>query len=305
MSHTWRRVKQYKGIYLFLVPALITTFLFRYRPMFGLVMAFQDFSIESGYFTSPFVGLTHFRTFFSNPAFYRSLRNTLGISTLALVLNFPVPIIFALLLNEMKWMKIKRITQTVSYLPHFISWIVVSTMVVRILDVNLGIVNNVINLLGGTRIPFMREPAYFWQVVIVSYIWKGMGWSSIIYLAALSGVDQEMYEAAMIDGANRLKTLLYITLPAIAPTIALLFVLDVGNLINASGSGLFDAVYNLQNPLVSERAYIIEMYAYYEGIIYRRYSYAAAVTLLQNVVSLGLVLGANGIYKRVTGNSVY
>jgi len=305
MSYTRRRIMQYRGMYLFLIPALVTTFLFRYRPMFGLVMAFQDFSIETGYFSSPFVGLKHFVTFFTNPEFYRSLRNTLGISTLSLVFNFPVPIAFALLLNELKWMKFKRVSQTVSYLPHFISWIVVSTMVVRILDVNLGIVNNVIALLGGTRVPFMREPRYFWQVVIVAYIWKGMGWNSIIYLAALSGVDQEMYEAAMIDGANRLKTLLYITLPAIAPTIALLFVLDVGNLINASGSGLFDAVYNLQNPLVAERAYIIEMYAYYEGIIYRRYSYAAAVTLLQAVVSLSLVLGANGIYKKVTGNSVY
>jgi len=292
-------------MYLFLIPAVVTTLLFRYKPMFGLVMAFQDFSIENGYFSSPFVGLKHFTTFLSNPQFYSSLRNTLGLSTLSLIFNFPVPIIFALLLNEIKLIKFKRVTQTVSYLPHFISWIVVSTMVVRLLDVNLGIVNNMIALFGGTRVPFMREPRYFWQVVIVAYIWKEMGWNSIIYLAALSGVDQEMYEAAMIDGANRFKTLLYITIPAIAPTIALLFVLDVGNLINASGSGLFDAVYNLQNPLVAERAYIIEMYAYYEGIIYKRYSYAAAVNLAQSAVSLGLVLGSNGLYKKITGNSVY
>ena len=301
-KETIKRVKRYKGVYLFLIPASISVIIFNYRPMMGILMAFQNFSIKLGYFRSPFVGLKHFETFLKNPAFYRALGNTLGIGGISFVLSFPIPIIFALLLNELRWIKFKRVSQTVSYLPHFISWIVVSTMVIRLLDNDTGVVNNLIVFFGGARIPFMRLSKYFWGIVIIAHIWKETGWNSIIYLAALSSIDQEMYEASMIDGAGRLKTLWYITLPSIAPTVALLMVLNVGMLINAGG--LFDAIYNMQNPMVAEAAYTLEVYSYFEGILYQRYSYAAAITVTQSLIALAMVLLSNSIYKKATGNSV-
>lgn len=302
-KETRKRLSRYKSVYLFLAPAAISVLLFNYRPMMGVLMAFQDFDIKLGYFRSPFVGLKHFQTFLSNPAFYRALTNTLGIGIISFTLSFPIPIIFALLLNELRWTKVKRVTQTVSYLPHFISWIVVSTIVVRILDNDTGVVNNLLVLFGGARIPFMRIGKYFWSIVIIAHIWKETGWNSIIYLAALSSIDQEMYEASKIDGAGRFKTLRYITLPSIAPTVALLMVLDVGMLINAGG--LFDAIYNLQNPLVAESAYTLEVYSYFEGILYKRYSYAAAITVTQSLFALAMVLLSNMAYKKATGDSVF
>ena len=302
-NETRKKLKRYKGVYVFLIPAVVSVLLFNYRPMMGILMAFQDFDIKLGYFGSPFVGLKHFYTFLNNPAFYRALTNTVGIGTISFVLSFPVPIVFALLLNELRWTKVKRVTQTVSYLPHFISWIVVSTMVVRLLDNDTGVVNNIMVMFGGDRIPFMRVGKYFWAIVIIAHIWKETGWNSIIYLAALSSIDQEMYEASKIDGAGRLKTLWYITLPSIAPTVALLMVLDVGMLVNAGG--LFDAIYNLQNPLIAESAYTLEVYSYFEGILYKRYSYAAAITVTQSLIALTMVLLSNTVYKKATGNSVF
>jgi putative aldouronate transport system permease protein len=300
---TWRRIKRYKMMYLFLLPALITVILFSYKPMVGIIMAFQDFDINYSYLSSPFVGLKHFREFLQDPDFYRALRNTLALGSLSLLFGFPIPIIFALVLNELKSNKLKRVSQTISYLPHFISWVVTSTIILRLLDQNSGVINNIIAMFGGERIAFMRKPEYFWAIVVITNIWKETGWSSIIYLSALAGIDQEMYEAAMVDGANRWKRIIYITLPSIAPTIGLLFVLNVGSLITSGG--LFDAVYNLQNALVAEKAQTLEMMAYMEGIAYMRYSYATAITLTQSVVSFSMVMIANKIYKKLTGESVF
>ena len=285
-------------MYLFLLPALLSAIFFSYKPMVGIVMAFQDFDIAKGYMRSPFVGFENFQRFLTNPDFYMALRNTLCLSLLSFVFVFPAPILFALILNEIKWSRFKKVTQTVSYLPHFISWIVAATLIQKLLlDQDMGLVNDIIAAFGGSRIGFMREPMWFWPIVIMGGIWKETGWNSIIYLAALTSIDAELYEAAKVDGAGRFQRLLHVTLPGIAPTIGLLLVLNVGSLINAGAN--FDAVYNLQNPLVSSTAYILEMYAYYEGITFARYSYATAITLMQSVVTLLMVLGANKIYKKL------
>ena len=293
-----KKIIRYKNMYLFLLPALLSAIFFSYKPMVGIVMAFQDFDIAKGYMRSPFVGFENFQRFLSNPDFYMALRNTLCLSLLSFVFVFPAPILFALILNEIKWSRFKKVTQTVSYLPHFISWIVAATLIQKLLlDQDMGLVNDIIAAFGGSRIGFMREPMWFWPIVIMGGIWKETGWNSIIYLAALTSIDAELYEAAKVDGAGRFQRLLHVTLPGIAPTIGLLLVLNVGSLINAGAN--FDAVYNLQNPLVSSTAYILEMYAYYEGITFARYSYATAITLMQSVVTLLMVLGANKIYKKL------
>jgi putative aldouronate transport system permease protein len=298
-----RLAVKHRGLYLFVLPALVSVFLFNYRPMAGVVMAFQDFDMGKGYVGSPLVGFKHFARFLANPDFYAALKNTVGLSLLSFVFGFPIPIVFALVLNEVRSKGVKRVSQTISYLPHFISWIIVATMVLKMLDQESGIVNDLLAALGGQRIAFMRESKYFWPILLVTTIWKETGWNSIIYLAALTAIDQEIYEAAMVDGAGRMRRLVHITLPSLAPTIALLLVLNVGSLFNAGGH--FDAVYNLQNPLVADAANIVEVYAFYEGIVYSRFSYAAAITLTQSLFTLLLVLGTNRVYRRLSGYSVF
>jgi putative aldouronate transport system permease protein len=301
VNKTLANVVKYRTLYLFLVPALVTVFFFAYRPMIGLIMAFQEFNMKDGWLSSPFVGLMNFANFLLDADFYRALQNTLALGFLNTVVIFPLPIVFALLLNEIKIMKFKRVSQTVSYLPHFVSWIIVTSLVTRFLDFRTGMVNNLLSSFGMDRIGFMREADFFWLIVIVSSIWKGLGWGSIIYLSALSGVNQELYEAAMVDGAGRWKQMVYITLPSIMPTIGLMFVLAVGGMI--STGGLFDAVYNLSNPMVAAKAYTLELYVYYQGIIYMRYGYAQAIYLAQSLIALGMVMGANRIYRRLNDDA--
>ncbi len=301
----WALVKKHKYLYiLFLTPAVITVILFMYRPMVGIVMAFQDFDISAGgYLSSPFIGFENFKKFLANPRFYQALKNTLGLSIMSLVIVFPLPIIFALLLNDVRNITSKRVIQTITYLPHFISWVVVATMVYKLLDPNMGIINRLRESMGNESIPFMREPKYFWNITIISSIWKELGWSAIIYITAITGIDPQLYEAAVMDGAGRFRMTRSITLPSIAPTIALMFILKVSTIVSAGG--LFDAVFNLSNPMVNERSYILEMYSYYEGIMSGKYAYATAITLTQSVVGLILVITANEIYKKLTGKSVF
>ena len=298
-------IYRHKTLYLFFIlPSILLLFLFAYRPMLGLIVAFQDFSIGSGsFFDSPFVGFANFEAFLNNPRFYQALQNTLGISFFSLIVSFPLPIIFALLLNEIRKISYKRIVQTITYLPHFISWVVVATMVYKVLDPHSGAINQLLRAMGLDSIPFMREPQYFWSITILSNIWKELGWSAIIYIAAMTSVDPQLYEAARIDGAGRLQCMRYITLPSIAQTIALLFILQVGSLITSGG--LFDAVYNLSNPMVNERSYTLEMYAYYEGISFGRFAYATAITLTQSIIGFFLVFFSNQLYTKMTSKSVF
>jgi putative aldouronate transport system permease protein len=304
-AEKWALVRKHKYLYLlFLSPAVLMVILFQYRPMVGVIMAFQRFDISVGsYLGSPFIGFENFQTFLRNPRFYQALNNTIGLSMLTLFVVFPLPIIFALLLNEVRNLTVKRVVQTITYLPHFISWVVVATMVYKLLDPTHGVINQLVVAFGGESSAFMRDPSAFWAITIVSSIWKELGWSAIIYIAAIASIDPQLFEAAVIDGANRMRMVWHITLPSIAETIALMFILKVSTIVNSQG--LFDAVFNLSNPMVNERSYTLEMYSYYEGIMSGKYAYATAITLTQAVVGLILVVTANQIYKKLTNKSVF
>jgi putative aldouronate transport system permease protein len=273
--------------------------------MVGVVMAFQDYDIIAGYLNSPWVGLKHFYAFLMKPAFWRSFRNTLAINGLSIAIGFPLPIVFAIMIFTMKSGPYKRITQTISYLPHFVSWVVVSGLVYKMLDNDTGIVNFFLTRLGFERIAFMRGPGYFWGTIIITAVWKELGWNSIIFLAALSAIDAEQYEAAIVDGANGFQRLIHITIPGILPTVGLMLIMTVGTLVNANGNVSFDAVFNLRNPLLTSTSDTIDYYVYAEGIANNNLSYSAAVGVAQSVVSLLLVLTANKISRKAQGYGAF
>lgn len=299
----WRMMKKNAVFYLFLVPALITVIIFNYRPMVGVIMAFQDFSIREGMFASPFVGFKHFRDFFTNREFYNALQNTLLLNLYMIVIGFPLPIIFALMLNEIRSVAFKRVTQTITYLPHFISWVIITGMVYRMLDRDTGSIMALIKYFNnGNIIPLLSDDKYFRPLIVGISVWKELGWNSIIYLAAIAGLDTQLYEAATVDGAGRMKKLLCITLPGMAPTIFLLLILNIGTLVTG---GHFDAVFNMQNPYIIGNATIIEYYVYIRGITKQEFSYATAVSLTQSTVAFLLVFGSNGLSRKIRGEGAF
>jgi putative aldouronate transport system permease protein len=298
-SRFWKAVVKYHTMYLFLLPAIIVVSVFSYRPMIGVIMAFQDYDVVRGMFDSPWVGLEHFRAFLADKDFYRALRNTLAINALYIGIGFPLPIALAIVIFDMKDTVYKRVTQTISYLPHFVSWVAIAGIVYKLLDYHEGILNILLRTLGGEAVPFMRRPEFFWWIAVIVTIWKGLGWNTIIYLAALSGIPSEQYEAAIVDGANWFQQLIYITLPSIAPTIALMLIFTIGTLVAQNSAIGFDAIYNLRNAMVSEYADNLDYYVYAQGILRGRYSFATAVGLVQGLVSLLLVMSANTISRRL------
>jgi putative aldouronate transport system permease protein len=302
---TWKEVRAHGVLYLFFLPAVVLCLVFFYRPMFGLIMAFQDYKITKGMFHSPFVGLANFREFLHNSFFYLALRNTLVINGLSIAIGFPLPIIFALAINSIKDGPFKRTTQTISYLPHFISWVVIAGLAYKILDQESGALNLLVRLFGGTAVPFMRQPQSFWSIITITAIWKELGWNTIIFLAALSSIDVEQYEAAIIDGATGAQKLAYITLPGIAPVIALMFIFTIGNLFNANGNVSFDAIFNMRNALISDTANTIDYFIYQEGVSSNRMSFASAIGLAQNLISFAVVMGANSISRRIRGYGAF
>lgn len=306
-----KKILKHKIMYLFCLPAILLSFIFYYIPMAGTIMAFQDFQILKGLTGSPFAGFKHFAEFLANPEFFQALKNTLCINALVLVIGFPLPAVFALLLNEIRLTAFKRVTQTITYLPHFISWVVVAGMIYRLLDYDSGSITAFLSHLTGFQIPFLREAKYFWPILIFASIWKELGWNSIIYLAALSGIDMEQYEAATVDGAGRFKKIVYITIPGILPVAVLLLILTIGTLIG-SGAGItgtggagLDAIYNLQNANVMSAAKTLELYIFNEGVRWSHYSYAAAIGVAQSVVALFMVLSSNYISRRIKGYGAF
>lgn len=297
----WKEVKRYKVMYFFLIPAIVLVIVFSYVPMGGVVMAFQQFDFVKGYSQSPWVGFKHFSTFLNDADFYTAVRNTLVINGLNIIFGFPAPILFAILLFSIRDGVFKRVSQTISYLPHFVSWVVVAGLVYKMLDENTGIINVMLVRLGYERHPFMREAKDFWPIITFVNIWKELGWGSIIYLAALSAIPSEQYEAAMVDGANGWQKLIYITLPSMAPTIALMFIFTVGGMLKDS----FDAVYNMRNALVATRADTIEYYVFSKGILNGKLSLASAIGLTQSVFSLTLVMTANYISRKIRGYGAF
>lgn len=300
-----RRIQRYSTLYIFLLPAIISVLIFYYRPMIGLIMAFQDYDIVRGMFDSPFVGLENFRAFVNDKAFWSALRNTLAINGLYFLIGFPLPIALAIMIFAMRDSFFKKITQTISYLPHFVSWVVIAGVVYKLLDIDSGIVNILIKNLGGTPVAFMREPDLFWWIMTITSIWKEMGWNTIIYLAALASIDAAQYEAAMVDGATGFQQLIHITLPGLAPIIGLMLIFTMGSLVSSNSAISFDAIYNLRNALVASRADTLDYYIYSKGIQGVKYGLSTAAGLLLSLISLFMVLGSNALSRRIRGYGAF
>ncbi|MCE7984620.1 MAG: sugar ABC transporter permease [Caldilinea sp. CFX5] len=300
-----RRMQRYSTMYLFLLPAIIVSLIFYYRPMIGLIMAFQKYDIVKGMFDSPFVGLDNFRAFIDDSDFWSALWNTLAINGLYILFGFPLPIALAIMIFGMRDNLFKKVTQTISYLPHFVSWVVIAGIVYKLLDVNSGIVNILIKNLGGTPVAFMREPDYFWWIMTITSIWKELGWNTIIYLAALASIDATQYEAAMVDGANSFQQLLYITLPGLAPIIGLMLIFTIGTLVSSNSAISFDAIYNMRNAIVASQADTLDYYIYSKGVLGVKYGLSTAAGLLLSLISLFLVLGSNAVSRRIRGYGAF
>ncbi|MDS0528276.1 ABC transporter permease subunit [Clostridium sp. SHJSY1] len=298
---SWDLVKRQRVLIFMSLPFVIWLIIFKYLPLVGWTMAFQDYKPQNGFFNQTWVGLKHFKVLFSEPQFYQALKNTLAMSVLGLVFGTAASIIFALLLNELRSIKFKRVVQTVSYLPHFISWVVAASIITSMLSTS-GVVNEVLMNLHiiNTPISFMSNPNMFWGIVTGSDVWKEVGWNAIIYLAAMTAIDPELYDAAKVDGAGRFKQMINITLPSIKPTIIVLLILSIGNLINIG----FEKQMLLGNPIVADKSLVLDKYALDYGIGMFRYSFGTAIGIFKSVVSIILIFGANKIAKKAGEGSL-
>ena len=269
--------------------------------MYGIIMAFRDYMIGDGIWGSAWVGVKHFRTLFNSYDFYRILRNSLLLNVYSVIFQFPVPILLALLLNEVKCNRFKKPVQSILYLPHFLSWVILAGIVIQMLSPSTGIVNAIIKFFGGEPIYFMSSKGWWLVVFIISGIWKESGWGTIIYLAAISGVDAQLYEAAQIDGAGKLRQIWHITMPAIKPTIVILLVMRMGSMMDVG----FDQIYMLSNDYVRDVADVFSTYIYRMGIENIRYSYTTAIGLFQSIVNLILLAGTNWVAHRLGEQGIW
>lgn len=293
-------LKRNKELYIMILPVVIYFFVFMYIPMYGASIAFKQFSPGKGIMGSEWVGLRHFIRFFDGIYFVRVLKNTLMISVYSLVFGFPAPIILALLLNEVRTKWFKNMVQTITYLPHFISLVVIIGLL-KEFTVSTGLVNDIMEFFGMPRFPLLQKPEAFRPLYIISEIWQTIGWNSIIYLAALSGVDEQLYEAARIDGANRWKQTIHITLPSISSTIIILLILRMGNLFTVG----FEKIILMYNPSTYEVADVISSYVYRSGLLDMNYSYSTAVGLFNSVMNFTLLVFANQLSKKFSRTSLW
>ena len=292
--------KHNKYKYFIVLPVIIYLILFAYKPMYGIIIGFKDFRVTRGIMNSPWVGFYQFKKFFNDIYFGRLIKNTFLISLYSMLWGFPAPILLALLLNELKNQKFKKIAQTVTYMPHFISIVVICGMI-RAFSVSDGIFNDIIAFFGGARKPLLQDPSLFRTIYIASGIWQSIGWNSIIYMASISGIDQEQYEAAKIDGANRLQQAVHITVPGITPTIITLFVLGMGGMLSVGS----EKILLLYQPLTYEVADVISTYTYRIGMLNAEYSYSTAIGLFNSVINVFFLVGANQVIKRVHGSALF
>ncbi|QMV43511.1 ABC transporter permease [Cohnella cholangitidis] len=302
-SRTFVRFLRQWDIQLMVIPALMVIFVFSYIPMYGVLTAFKDYNIIKGFSASPWVGFKYFEQFFNSPDFARVMRNTVIVSLLKFLIGFPAPILLALMLNEVKNMFFKRLVQTVSYLPYFLSWVIVAGFFTSMLATDNGSVNIALekaNLIDEP-INFLSIPEYFWTILITANVWKDIGFASIVYLAAIAGVDPHMYEAAEMDGASKLKQMFLITLPSIMPVVIIFMILAMGNLLNA---GFEDILLLGVNPLLREVTDVLDTYVYRTGIQNGRYAYATAIGLFKALISVGMLIMANYLARR-SGNSLW
>ncbi len=291
---------KYRYLHLMMLPCILFFLIFKYVPMYGLIIAFKDYEAVGGFWgilSAPFVGLQNFKRFFSSIYFGRLLRNTLLISTYRLIFSFPAPVIMAILINEIRSTRFKRTVQTITYMPHFLSWVIVSGLLIVLLSPTSGPAAGLFRLLGKEPVAFLSDTRYFRSLLVISEVWKSVGWGTIIYLAAITGIDQEIYEAATVDGASRLQKIFKITLPQMADIISIMLILAVGKILDEN----FEQVFNMYNPAVYEVADVFETYVYRTGILNAQYSYSAAVGVFKSVVSLVLVLITNKL-ARLMGN---
>lgn len=298
----WRKLLAQKHLQTMALLGVVWMIIFNYIPMYGIIIAFKEYNIVHSIAAAPWVGFEHFREFLDDENLGNVIRNTLGISLIKLIVGFPLPILFALFLNEVRSLRFKKAIQTISYLPHFLSWVVLGGILATWLA-DVGIINDILMALNliDAPITYLAEPKYFWTIIISSDIWKELGWSAIIYLAAIAGVSPEMYEAATIDGAGRFQKMWYVTLPAIRSTISILFILAISGVLSSN----FDQILVLRNSLNDSASNVIDYYVYQTGLLTGRYSYSTAVNLIKSVIALILLLIANKVSKKLNDTSLF
>ena len=288
-------------LYVMIAPVVVYYIVFAYTPMYGILLAFKNYKVKQGIMGSPWVGLDHFRRFFSAYNFKQLIGNTVGISVYSLIIGFPIPIVFALMLNYLTHNRLKKVVQMVSYAPYFISTVVICGMITIFMAPDTGILNVIRGFFGLESVNFLAKPEWFKSIYVWTGVWQGMGWSSIIYISALAGVDYEMHEAAIVDGATKIQRMIHVDLPSIKPTILMLLILQMGSIMNVG----FEKVYLLQNTLNKSAASVISTYVYEVGLINSDYGYSTAVGLFNSLINLGLVVAANQLSKRFAGESLF
>ncbi|MEK3721434.1 ABC transporter permease [Paenibacillus sp. FSL H8-0034] len=300
-SGRWRLFRGNLDLYILLVPGLLFLLLFKYAPMYGIIIAFQDFNIFDGFTGSKWVGLAQFEKLVHSEEFYQVFINTLLISLYKIVLLFPIPILIALFLNEVRRTWFKKTVQTIIFLPHFLSWVIISGLFINILSPSGGLVNNVIQAFGGTPISFFLDNSFFRSVIVFTAGWKESGWNAIIFIAAIAGIEQEQYEAAAIDGAGRIKQMLHITLPGIVPTIILIFILRLGYLLEAGT----EQILTMYNSVVYQSGDVIGTFVYRQGLGQQDYSFSTAVGIFNSLVGFILIVAGNELSKKLIKRSIW
>ncbi|NBD24567.1 ABC transporter permease [Paenibacillus glycinis] len=296
-----RSVRKNWDLYLLVLPVVVYFLLIKYLPMYGIQIAFKDFSVSKGIWGSDWVGMKHFIRFFHNYQFWTLIRNTVEISFFQILVGFPMPILFALLVNEARGKWFKKSVQSIAFMPHFLSTVVLVGMVMAFLSPSTGLVNQLIRLFGGEPVYFMTEPGMFKPIYILSDIWQNMGFSSVLYIAVLSGIDKHLYEAAMIDGANKLQRLVHIAIPCLVPTAVIMFIFQFGTIMDIG----FEKIYLMQNDLNRSSSSVISTYVYEMGLLGSQFSFSAAVGLFNSVINLVLILTVNQLAKRAGGTSLW
>ncbi len=296
-----RKARKYALLYVFFLTPTVVLFIFHYIPIYGVIIAFKDYRILYGILGSKWNNFEHFARLFTDPYFARIFRNTLLISLYRIVFGFPAPILLALLINEIGNLTFKRVIQSISYLPHFMSWVVLAGIIIEILSPQRGILGAVFNALGKQPPNILTNVRLFRPMLILTGIWQSVGWGTIVYLAAITSIDPGLYESAAIDGANRLQRATYITMPSLYPVMTILFILRLGHVLNAG----FDQIFNLYNPIVYEVADIIDTYVYRVGLIDRQFDFSTAVGLFKNVIGVTLIFATNGVIKRFSDYGIW
>jgi len=300
-NNTWAEIKKHKYLYLLATPTLIYFIIFKFGPMWGLLMAFQDYNPFKGLLHSPWIGFKLFEEMFKDPFFFYMLRNTVVIAMLKLFFYFPIPIFLAIMLNEVRHNTYRKLVQTVVYFPHFLSWVITASLTFFALSANMGFINKIRVGAGLEQILFLVNPDYFWPIVLIQSIWKESGWGTIIFMAALVSIDLQLYEAALIDGATRLQRIWYVTLPGLLPTIVVLLILRLGQVFDVG----FEQILLMQNPMIRDVAEIFDTYSYNQGILQGQYSLGVAVGFFKSCIGLFFLVTSNFLVKKSGNEGIF